>query len=581
MEPSPCQSDGAQTDLAGRLERLEQRLAALERRLGVEATAAESSIHFAGSSGETAALADSATLAGLAGKSLLGLAAAYLLRALTESGILPPAAGVGLGLLCASAWLVWAARAPAAEELTVSLRALTSALILGPLLWEAHLRFQTTTSWQTAGILILFSCTALAISWRKNLTAVALIGSLAGLVISAALLIRTHDVVPYGSGLLALALAVEACACLDHYLGERWVVASFANLAVLLATYVATRPPGSLEAYAAVTRGAALALQLSLLLVYLASTVVRTLGRRCRISAFELAQASLAVVIALWGAIVVAEGHPRAVLAAGLFCTLCGALCYLVSFAFLERHAGNNRNFYSYATFGLALLLAGSRLLVPAALRPALWTALALGCVIAGRSSGRALLKLHAGIFLTLALAASGLAARAGSSFLGAAPHSAPTVPPGWWWVVAGAVAAYTVMLFHRPPDTGVGLYRAAGLLLAAGGSWALAAAGTLAVAPLCHNAAGGAEIRDFCPTALTFILAVLAAGSAAGFRLWQRPELKWVAWLLVLAATYKLLVQDLQRALAFGMVLSLLAYGALLIWMPRILRPPAHPATR
>ena len=49
------------------------------------------------------------------GRALLGLAGAYLLRALTESGALPPQAGVAIGILYAILWLVWAARTPAAR----------------------------------------------------------------------------------------------------------------------------------------------------------------------------------------------------------------------------------------------------------------------------------------------------------------------------------------------------------------------------------------------------------------------------------------------------------------------------------
>lgn len=93
----------------------------------------------------------------------------------------------------------------------------------------------------------------------------------------------------------------------------------------------------------------------------------------------------------------------------------------------------------------------------------------------------------------------------------------------------------------------------------------------------MCRNAAGANPARDFCPTALTFILSALAAAGAAGFGRWQRPELKWLAWFLALIATYKLLVQDLRHALAFGMVLSLLVYGAVLIWLPRLMRTPAR----
>src|SRR5579863_10296271 len=62
----------------------------------------------------------------LLGRALLGLAGAYLLRALTESGTLPAAAGVAAGILYAILWLVWAARTPADERVEAALHSLTS-----------------------------------------------------------------------------------------------------------------------------------------------------------------------------------------------------------------------------------------------------------------------------------------------------------------------------------------------------------------------------------------------------------------------------------------------------------------------
>lgn len=576
MASIPSSREEARNELEVRLDRIEARLAEIEHRLGMADGAALATAAAAEASAELPELRlpEAGSLPGLAGKSLLGLAAAYLLRALTESGTLAPAVGVALGLVYALAWLVWAARTPAEEALTVRVRALTSALILGPLLWEAHLRFQATSSWQTAGVLVLFAGMALAISWRKNQTAVAMIGSLAGMLLSAAFLIRTHDVVPYTAGLLALAAAVEVSACLEHYLGERWIVAGLANLAVLLLTFVATRPPGSLEGYAPVDRTQAIGTHVALVGIYLASTMVRTLLRGFRISVFELAQATVALGIGVWGALTVAQGHPRAVLAAGLFCGFFGILCYVVSFAFLERQSRNDRNFYSYATFGLALVLASSGLLFGTALRVLLWAVLAAAFVLAGRESGRMLLKLHAGIYASLAVIVSGLAARANVSFLGRGPHEAGGAEPAMWIAAAGALAGYGFLLRSERPAHCTAVYRLASLLLGAGALWSLAAAGAVAVGVWCSAPPG---TRHFCPTLLTAVLAVVAAGAGFGFQHWRREELKWMAWLLTLVATYKVFVQDLPQAQPFAIVVSLLLFGALLIWMPRLTREAEH----
>lgn len=581
MSPSQFSSDTLVEQLRREVRNLEQRLESIEARLGLEPAqpaAAAAPPLVAQAPLASAGFGDTAALTGLIGKSLLGLALAYLLRALTESGSLGVAAGVGLGLVYALAWLFWAARTPATETLTVSLRALTSVLIMGPLLWEAHLRFQAITSWQTAAILVLFSVFGLGISWRKNLTAVALISSMAGLFLSGALLLKTHDLLPYTTTLLILALAVEASACLEHYLGERWVVAALADLAVLLMTFVATRPPGSLEGYVPLDRGAVLAVQISLVLIYLASTFVRTLGRGFNIAAFEVAQCVAAAVLSSTGALAVAQGHPAAVYSMGLFWVLCGAACYSVSFFFLGRHAGKDRNFHTYATFGLALALAGSWMLLHGWMAVALWSALAIFFVLVGAESGRMTLKLHAGVYLVLATFASGLALTANSRFFTAGAHpSAQAAGISIWIVAAASLAAYVLLLRAPVPallsESGTLIYRSAAFLIAGSALWNLAGLGAMAVAPVCHALGGGTETRDFCPTLLTAVLVAVAMTAALLFHRNQRVELKWFAWLVIGGASYKLVIQDFQQAHTFAIVVSLLFYGSALVLLPRLIR--------
>ena len=81
------------------------------------------------------------------GKAILGIAGAYLLRAIAESGALPSRVVFTLGTLYAVAWLLWAARNPVGRRFATTLYSLTAVLILSPLLWEATLRFQTITTW--------------------------------------------------------------------------------------------------------------------------------------------------------------------------------------------------------------------------------------------------------------------------------------------------------------------------------------------------------------------------------------------------------------------------------------------------
>src|ERR1017187_5745465 len=159
---------------------------------------------------------DSTAVLPIFGKAILGLAGAYLLRAVAGAGVFSSRFVFSLGTLYAVAWLLWAARAPVERRLTTTLYSLTSVLILSPLLWEATLRFHMITTWGASMILVAFTLIGLAVSWRRDLLIVATISTLAGLITAGALLIATHDVLPFTFVFLAIAAAVETCACLNQ-----------------------------------------------------------------------------------------------------------------------------------------------------------------------------------------------------------------------------------------------------------------------------------------------------------------------------------------------------------------------------
>jgi len=75
----------------------------------------------------------------------------------------------------------------------------------------------------------------------------------------------------------------------------------------------------------------------------------------------------------------------------------------------------------------------------------------------------------------------------------------------------------------------------------------------------------------------LTAVLLTLALMAGWFWRRSRRLEWKWLAWLMVGAATYKLAIQDLQQDQMFATVISLLCYGGTLILLPRVLRAPSR----
>src|SRR5689334_22839232 len=151
---------------------LGRRVSEIERRLGMEKLEAAMAPAAAAKAGPTL---NTTGLVPALGQSLLGLAGAYLLRALSESTAFPPAVTVGWGIAYAMGWLVWAARSQEQQRLETALRSLTSVLILAPLLWEAVFRFEAVSHIAAAAVLAAFTLFGLAISWRKDLLIVATI----------------------------------------------------------------------------------------------------------------------------------------------------------------------------------------------------------------------------------------------------------------------------------------------------------------------------------------------------------------------------------------------------------------------
>ena len=75
------------------------------------------------------------------GKAMLGIAGAYLLRAIAESTTFPRAAVVAIAIVYATMWLVAATRVKADVRFASIAYLGTSVLILVPMLWELTLRF--------------------------------------------------------------------------------------------------------------------------------------------------------------------------------------------------------------------------------------------------------------------------------------------------------------------------------------------------------------------------------------------------------------------------------------------------------
>lgn len=543
---------------------LEQRVAFLEHHSGMTAPAATpAAAARLPEIPSTHPLAEMPALLPIIGRALLGLAGAYLLRALTESGTLPAAAGVGIGIAYALGWLGWAARSPAAERLKTAIDSLTAVLVLSPLLWEATIRFHVINTWNAAAVLLVFAVFGMAISWRKNLLIVSTFATLAALGTAGALLLATHDVLPFTFLFLTVAAAIETSACLDHWLSERWLGATAADLAVLLATWLVTQEHGLPEGYAPIPHAGLLAAQVALLTIYLSSTIVRTLLRRFSITKFETAQCAAAFAISLSGGLHMAPGMAIVML-------VCAAACYVAAFVLLERQGASSRNFYTYSTFAIMLALTGSRILVSGGTAGWVWSGLALACIWAGGSFGRFTLLVHGAIYLLLALVASGALMEAGGMLMGSA------LWPGdrqvaLWTGLAVTAAAWHLSIHHNRDDDSSKNLQMFRLAAASSFVWLAAAIAAGLLTGLYHLAFGPGASHAYCATLRTAVLALLSLLLAWAGPRWHRPDLSRLVYPAMFLGGYRLLMQDLHQGHKVALFLSLVSLGGVLTVLPRL----------
>ncbi len=561
-------------DLTERVTSIERSLRLAEAHIAPPEASSETGHTLAAESGILSSshpLEQAAGLLPLIGRALLGIAGAYLLRALTEAGALPDRVGIAAGIVYAGSWLMWAARVPAKETLAAAVYSLTAATVLVPLLWEATVSLHAISAGTAGATLFLFAVFGMTVSWRKNLGVVSTIATLAALGAGAALLLGTHDVLPLTFLFLAIAAAVEASACLDHWLNERWLTAVMADLSVLLATWLVTNDRGLPETYAAIPHLWLFGAQVALLAIYLASTIVRTLLRGFSFTVFETAQVGFAFLISVSGGLSLSRADARLAPFMATLALTCAAACYLVSFARLDRQAGPGRNFYTYSTFGILLALAGSRILLSGAAAAGVWSALAVVGIWAGGRFGRLTLQVHGGIYLLLALAASGAPQQAAAFLLGSAEWPGNRLEALLFGALTAALA-YALAIRYRlrggsPSSETLRLALAAVFLGLTAGAFAGGLTG------LHHAISGAGASHAYCATLRTSVIVIAAVLLAWLGPRFERLELTRLVYPAMALGGYRLLTQDLHQDRKVALFLSLLIYGATLTALPRLRR--------
>jgi hypothetical protein len=509
----------------------------------------------------------------LVGRITIALGGGYLIRALTDAGVVPPLSGVALGLAYALGWLVLADRTAAAgTRVSASFHALTAALVAYPLLVEATARFHLLSPPAAFALLVAFCAAGLAVARRRDLAAVAWTGTGLALGAAVALLMATHHLLGGTLALLAIAAFVEWLAVHDRWTGLRWPAALFLDLALLDLILLATRPEGLPDGYPALSSRSALAVALALPAVYLPALLARTLARGRALSGFELVQTPVAVLLGFAGASSLLARAGSSAAGIGLLTLLLGALSYAAAFAFVERRPHHDRNFHFYSAAGGILTLVGTGQILAAGPRSVAWSLLGIAAALLGRRFGRMTLRFHGALYVAAAAIGSGLAGASLRAFAGPAAGEW-LLPSGSALFAAASVAAVYVVMAVGAAGTAPSWRRTANGIAAA--TLTCVVVGLLVVAlvvllrPFAPGAAAVATVRT---AVLSFLVVALAWTS----RRRALPELGWFVYPLLAIGALKLVIEDLTQGNAAGLCLSLVFYGGALIGGPRLLRGKA-----
>jgi hypothetical protein len=493
------------------------------------------------------------------GRAMLGIAGAYLLRAIADLSPIPRVIVSGIAITYSIAWLAWAARTRA-RRFASAVYAATSVLILAPMLWELTLRYRLLSPAWAAAILALFALISSVLSWRQEGFRVSLLAHGAAAATAFALLIATDHMLPFIAALLLMVLIGEYGGARQRRDLIRPLVAGIADLSIGLLIFVYSGPADAHAAYPALSTADLCWPACVLFVIAAAGVIVRTAVLRQTLSVFEIAQNIVAFL--LLAASVVVFTHHSGKVTFGLVCIALSVVCNVAAFTVFLRDA-ETRNFRTFAIWGGALALAGAWWSFSSN-----WNATFLGLAALLASAlavalNRSMLDFEADVFLAAAAISSGLLVYVFHTLAGPLPAK-----PLWgvYLVSLCAIFCYAV------EKTGDGASRAQQLLhfipalIAACAVAALLAQGLLRLlgigfTPGLHQVA---LVRTLALCGLALVLAF------SGTR-WRRIEMTRIAYGVLVFVAGKLLFEDLRHGRMEFAAASIFLFAITLIAVPRI----------
>jgi len=557
--------------LRNRLEALEQRVDALEHPLAADwpHPLAEVESALAAASAAVEPPAQPGNIFPVLGKALLGIAGAYVLRAVEETSALPRLTVAAIGIAYAFLWLVWAARLRGGPRFTSSIYAGTSALILAPMLWELTLRFKVLPAAMAAVLVCGFALTAIALAafTPRDLKPVVRVACAAAAALALALAIASHILLPFVVVLLILGAVFEFAPGCDRVPEVGALVALAADAAIWILIYVYFALQTGHEGYPVLSRGALLAPGIAVFALYAASVGVKTVLCARPIAVFAIIQAVLAFLLASVSLADFAQPAGLAIL--GVACLVLSPACYALVFTVFAR-APNSRNAAVFAAWAAALLLTGSFLCLPPVILIPLLGAAALAAVGLSRRERWAVFEFYGMLFLLAAAAASGLLNFLAIALVGT-PSGAPAV--GVWLIAMCAVLCYALGRPIGDKQWTTQALRLGFAALAAGAVTAFLVDGLIALVALRVMPAAHHLAAHYLALIRTVTLCAMALVLVSGGAHRQRRELTRLGYAALALVAIKLVTEDLRHGHLAYIAAAIFLLAFTLIAAPRVAR--------